>query len=220
MSRAVRSGILVWAAALLLASSASGLTVAVSPGSPGLDQGFGYSGCPSCVTAYTLSGPAPVGSGSIQFTNNLAPIELVQLSLVSVSPVFVSGLDSVTFSLLTYSVSVNATVLPLGGGFFLVQQSGAASGSVAGSYTATAGGSGAISLPSVDVNSLQCVVTAAGVGSCGVTFGRNGFPVTVGAGSLLFQHTFNLVVPEPSTLALLLAGFGGLAVAGRRRLAR
>ena len=206
-------------AALLLAAPAFSLTVAVSPASPGLDSGFGFSGCPSCTTAYTLNGPAPVGSGSIQFTNNLAAVELVQISLVSVSPVFVGGPNSVSFSSMSYSASVNASVIPLGGGLFLVQQSGFATGTVSGSYTATAGGSGPISLiGSVDVNSLQCIVNAAGSGTCGVTFGRNGFPVTVGGGSVLFQHTFNLNVPEPAALALLLAGAG--LVSARRRLAR
>jgi len=204
-------------AALLLAGPAFSLTVAVSPASPGLDQGLGYSGCPSCTIAYTLSGAAPVGSGSIQFTNNLAAIELVQLSLVSVSPVFVSGPNTVSFSSLSYSASVNASVIGLGGGLFLVQQTGFATGSVTGSYSATAGGSGPISLASVDVNSLQCIVNAAGAGTCGVTFGRNGFPVTVGAGSLLFQHTFNVNVPEPATLVLLSLGALGLAWRARPR---
>lgn len=204
-------------AALLLAGPAFSLTVAVSPASPGLDQGLGFSGCPSCTTAYTLSGAAPVGSGSIQFTNNLAAIELVQLSLVGLNPVFVGGPNSVSFSSLSYSASVNASVIGLGGGLFLVQQTGFASGTVTGSYSATAGGSGPISLGSVDVNSLQCIVNAAGAGTCGFSFGRNGFPVTVGAGSLLFQHTFNVNVPEPATLVLLSLGALGLAWRGRPR---
>jgi hypothetical protein len=203
-------------AALLLAAPAFSLTVAVQPGSPGLDQGFGFSGCPSCTTAYTLSAAAPVGSGSIQFTNNLAAVEVVQISLTSVSPVFTGGLNSVTFSSMSYSATVNASVTPFGS-LFLVTQTGFATGSVSGSYVATAGGSGPISLGSVDVNSLQCLVNASGVGTCGVTFGRNGFPVAVGAGSLLFQHTFNLNVPEPATLAMLSVGVLGLAWVGRLR---
>jgi PEP-CTERM motif-containing protein len=203
-------------AAFLLAAPAFSLTVAVQPGSPGLDQGFGYSGCPgSCSTAYTLGAAAPVGSGSIQFTNNLAAAEVVQISLTSVSPVFVGGADSVSFSSLSYSASVNATVSPFGS-LFLVQQTGFATGTVSGSYSATAGGSGPISLGSVDVNGLSCLVNGSGVGICGFAFGHNGFPVTVGAGSLLFQHTFNLNVPEPASLVLFLAGAAGLALAGRR----
>jgi PEP-CTERM motif len=205
------------AAAYLLAAPALALTVPISPSSPGLDQGFGYSGCPSCTIAYTLSAAAPVGGGSIQFTNNLAAVEVVQLSITSVSPVFVSGPNSVTFTSMSYSASVNAMVMSLGGGDFLVQQTGFATGTVTGSYSATAGGSGPINLASVDVNSLMCIVNAAGTGVCGVSFGRNGFPVAVGSGSLLFQHTFNVNVPEPATLAMLSAGAVGLALMGRRR---
>jgi hypothetical protein len=217
MLRAVRSGMLAAGVALFLASSAQALSVSVLPSGPGLDQGFGYSCTPSCTTVYTLSAAAPTGAGSsVQFTNDLAAVELVTLSLVSVSPAFDSGPNSLSFSSLTYSASVPASVLPLGGGLLLVQQTGAASGSVVGSYAASLGGAGPINA-AVDVNSLTCVVDATGTGSCGVSFGPTGFAVNDGSQALLFAHTFNLVVPEPPTLMMLAVGALGLAFMGRRR---
>jgi hypothetical protein len=207
----------IWLAALWLAGSASALTVGVFPASAGLDQGFGYRNCPSCATVYSLSAAAPVGAGSsITFTNGLVPIEIVSLSLVSVNPIFTSGPNSVTFSGMSYTASVPALVFPIGGGLLFVQQSGAATGTVTGSYTATLGGSGPINVTPA-VHSLTCVVDAAGQGVCGVTFGPTAFPVNDGAETLTFQHTFNVNIPEPGPLALMITGLVGLGILGRRR---
>ncbi len=218
MSRAVRTGMGIVLAALLQAGSASALTLGVSTSSPGLDQGFGYVCSGNCTVTYELSAPAAVGAGgTIAFAGNLASsTDTATISLSVPVSLFVqtpSGTDTVSFSL-AYSAVVNATVTPFGS-FVQVSQDGAASGSVSGSYVATAGGSGPLAIAGIDVNSLNCFLSATNQGSCGVTFGITGFPVTVGGGPVYFQHTFNLIVPEPGALALLL--LGGLASAGRRR---
>jgi hypothetical protein len=131
-------------------------------------------------------------------------------------PPFEAGGETVTFSSLSYTGSVGATVLPLGGGLFLVQQLAAATGSVTGTYSASLGGAGAIDLMP-DLHSLQCVVDASGTGVCGFTFGPTSFPVDDGAEELTFQHTFNLNVPEPATWMMMVIGLLGLGVVGSRR---
>jgi hypothetical protein len=220
VSRTVRIGCLVWllAATFTLAGPAAALTVGVFPSSAGLDQGFGYSGSPSCSTVYTLDSPASVGGGStITFADDLAlATETVTISLVDVTSVFEAGGETVTFSSLSYTGSIGATVLPLGGGLFLVQQLGAATGAVTGTYTASLGGGGDIDL-APDLHSLQCVVDASGTGVCGFTFGPTSFPVDDGDEELTFQHTFNLNIPEPGTWMLMVVGLVGLGFMGSRR---
>jgi len=216
----VHRGLLIWivTATLGLAGPAAALSVGVFPGSAGLDQGFGYTGCPSCSQVYALQAPSGVGgSSSITFANDLTlATETVTISLVDVTSVFEAGSESVTFSSLSYSGSVAATVLPLGGGLFLVQQLGAATGAVTGSYSATLGGSGPINL-TPDLHSLQCAVDVSGTGVCGFTFGPTSFPVNDGSEDLTFQHTFNLNIPEPATWMMMVTGLLGLVFLGRGR---
>lgn len=211
-------GLSLFIAALGLAAPASALTVGVAAGSAGLDQGFGYTGCPSCVEVYSLTAGAPVGAGStITFSGLVGPLETVTLSMVDVSPVFSDGGDTVSFSSLSYTATVTATVSSLGfGGLVSVNQFGAATGSVTGSYSASLGGSGPIAL-APDVHSLSCVVDGSGVGVCGFTFGPTSFPVDDGSETLDFQHTFNVNLPEPATWMMMLVGLLGLGYLGNRR---
>jgi hypothetical protein len=210
-------------AVLLSAGSASALTVNVLPSSPGLDQGFGFVCTPNCTETYGLSTPAAVAAGgTITFAGNLVgPTDVVSISLLVPSSLFAqspSGPDTVTFSALAYTGSLNASVTPLGGGLVLVSQTDPGSGTIVGSLTATAGGSGPVSLGSVDVNSFTCILDGANQGTCGLTFGITGFGVTIGGTPTQFQHTFNLVLPEPTALALLLAGLAALGFCrGRAR---
>jgi hypothetical protein len=195
---------LVLAASLLSVSSASGLTVGVLTSSPGLDQGFATC-ISSCGSNGTLVGPAPISSGSsITFANGLAlSTETVSISLTQLLSNYTNGISKNW----SYAATVQATVTSLGGGLLLLQQSGFATGSVPEAPA------------SPDVNSLTCIVTAAGLGSCGFTFGPNSYDVAMGP-TFRFQETFNLVLPEPGTLALMVTGIAGLALAGRRRQAR
>ncbi|MGH7286904.1 MAG: PEP-CTERM sorting domain-containing protein [Myxococcota bacterium] len=217
MSRAVRSGIIVWVLVFLAGSSSATIVRGFLPSS-GLVEGFGYADCPSCTPVYSLLAPAPIGANSnIAFSNDLVqPTEMVSFTLVGVHSVFGSGLDTVSFSPVQYFGSANATVSPLGGGL-LLQQVGSGSATLVVHYSATLGGNASPVVLNVDVNDLSCTLTAAGDGSCDVSFGPGGFAVNDGSQALLFTHTFHLVTPEPSVLALLGLALGGLAVARARR---
>jgi hypothetical protein len=100
---------------------------------------------------------------------------------------------------------------------------GAALGTVTGSYEQLDGSSATVVGPTpinASVNFSNLVCDPSGVGQCGFQVGFFDdfvLPIGVTGGGTDYEinHTFNVVIPEPSTVALL--GFGILALALRRR---
>jgi hypothetical protein len=192
----------------VVSSQALALTLPVI-GGPGLDQGqacLSGSLCPGTPT-FTLGGPAPV-SGSFTYNSGPGTVDFV-LTLTgpaAFGPVTV--LAGTTFS----ATGVPVLSAPLGGGVVAISQSGFATGLV----------SPLLSAPPLTVlantpavSALNCLI-GTGADQCGVSLGAGGLTVNAGGPNYDVFLTFNVNVPEPTTLALVLAGLGGLALRGRR----
>ncbi len=203
-----------------------GLGLAASA-SPIVDGGLTASiACPDganpCSTSANFSldppTPAKLTTGSITFTPTTATISFL---VPSYSMTGSSGsVTDIDFTNVSYSATVGISVIDFGGGMIQVNQDlGFATGSVSGTYDQIGGpGSGPFSDLSVSFANLSCFLID-GVGTCGVdvgSFAQNAdFSLDVDGVDHDVVQSFNVVVPEPSTLALL--GLGMLALAGRRR---
>jgi len=179
-------------------------------------------GASPCSTAanFTLDPPTPtkLTTGSITFGPTTATITLTVPSYsMTGSSGSVTDLD---FTNVTYSATVGITVFDLGGGILQIDQTvGLATGTVSGTYDEV-GGTASRSLfdDTVSFSNLSCFLID-GVGQCGLDVGSLAQSADLaldvdGVGHDMVQ-TFNVIVPEPSTIALL--GLGLLALAARRR---
>jgi hypothetical protein len=176
----------------------------------------------SCVTAATFSldppTPTKTTTGSIDFIGSTAVISLfVPAYTMTGSSGSVTALE---FTDVSYSATVSISVLDLGSGILsITQDSGFATGSVSGTYAQT-GGAGATGFSDLTVSfsGLNCLLVD-GVGQCGLSVGSftssADFALDVGGVDHDVVQTFNVIVPEPGTLALV--GLGLLGIAIRRR---
>lgn len=195
------------------------LTVAGAPalaltlpviGGPGLDQGqicLSGSLCPGTPT-FTLGGPAPV-AGSFTYNSGPGTVDFV---LTLTGPAVFGGvtvLAGTTFS----AIGVPVVSAPLGGGVVAISQSGFATGLVAPLLSAPPLG---VIANTPAVSALNCLI-GTGADQCGVSLGAGGFTVNAGGPNYDVFVTFNVNVPEPTTMALVGAGFLGLGWAGRKR---
>jgi len=202
------------ALALTIASSSAYALALPVTGGPGVDYGelcTTGSLCPGTPT-FTLVGTAAV-TGS--FTYNVGP-GTVDFVLTLVAPASFGGaslLPGSTFS----AVGVPVITAPLGGGAFIIAQSGPATGVAAPLLLAPAF---PILAAVPDVSGLTCSV-GTGADQCGVLLGAGGLTIDASPFFGIYDAylSINVNVPEPTTLVLVLAGFGGLALRGGRRLA-
>lgn len=174
----------------------------------------------------SLAADAPA-TGSITFSSLSPGAATVDISVSVASSTFTGSgsVDQVNFTNVTYTASnVPVTVSPVFLTLVNVTQntSPAVTGTVAGTVEAFQGatslGSSPFSLTVVDLNSLNCLADSSALtATCGFTFGDGGFRLSLGgAGDHVFEHTFNVSVPAPSTSALLGVG-GALMLLSRRR---
>jgi hypothetical protein len=214
---------------VLALASACGFA-ATATASPIVGGGLATSiACPNgsspCSTAadFSLSPPTPVkpATGSITFSGGTATILLnVASYTMTGSSGSVTALD---FTNVTYSATVPITTTPLGGGNVQISQAlGFATGSVSGTYDQIGGpGAGPFSDITASFSNLSCLLNN-GNGQCGFNVGSvtasADFALDVDGASHDVVQTFNVIVPEPGSLGLVL--LGGVALVAYARRAR
>jgi hypothetical protein len=201
-----------WVVVLLLGLGWSGGANALSVSGPGLDAG---GACPQGGAC------APINftfDGGVSWTVDIVDLTVPTLTMEDTGGA-IDGVDRIEFTNLVFNVTGWSAVQALG------QISGlATTGTVSGTYEQFLGGSSvagptAFGTTSIGAGSLTCDDSL--TGQCGFTFGFDAPELvlnvgTTGGGSPYeFVWTFNVVVPEPSTAALL--GLGLLAVGAARR---
>ncbi len=185
---------------------AMALTLPVT-GGPGLDQGAvcAVGGCPGTPIS-SLVTPAPV-TGSLVYDSVHQTMTLT-VTLGSTAGFGASQYDLPAGTVFSAS-GIPVTSFALGGGASQVIQLGSATGSVD-----LPGGSG-VEFPSAAVSGLTCSI-GTGSDQCGFSFGPGGF-VTSGGSPVEYFTSFNVAVPEPTTLWLMAAGLALLAGRARQR---
>jgi hypothetical protein len=216
------------ATVLLLGIGWAGVSSALPIGGPGLDAG---GACPqggACAPVdYDFNVTPAAATGDISFTfgggvNWTVDIDIDVLTLTMEDTAgAIDGVDKVVFTNLTFDV-VNWSAVQ-----FLGQISGlATTGTVSGTYEQFNGATsvaGPTNFGSVNVGfgSLTCDDTL--TGQCGFTVGFDAPELNLNVGTTSggspyeFVWTFNVTVPEPTTVTLLGLGLVGLAAVRRRR---
>lgn len=215
-------------------SLASAVALGVSsPGGLGLDVGYGcLSSAGTCSTAqaFSLVGAADA-TGTITiatlgegvFTTATIDVDVALSQFTGTA----SGVDEVEFQSTNYSSTVSVIVATDVGDatkWAIAQVGFPSTSTVAGDYEQLSGGGNVagptpFSLP-VDVGGLSCLLDKTTlVGQCGFHYGASR-DFTLGVGSPTptdhdFVHEFNVLVPEPGTLALLGLGLCGFAALRR-----
>ena len=159
-------------------------------------------------TDYQTSGSVTIDTTALTMSASL----LVAYSQISGAAD--NGITQIEFFNTTYNFSAPITII--GGNTY--QLAGGATAVVdPASVTETGTGGGTTNpIYNTVVVSGSCLLGVNNSGQCGFTFGRQGFQAPAPL-SRYVQHTFNLAVPEPTTLSLIGAGFLGLGWAGRKR---
>ncbi|HME69061.1 MAG TPA: PEP-CTERM sorting domain-containing protein [Myxococcota bacterium] len=228
--------LLVALLASLAASPATAVTINLSTptgGGWGLDQGYGcLHGAPGGCTdtfndIYTLAVAAP-GTGTLDVAALAAGNTTADLSVTVPSSLFsqVAPAPStlVTFSNTSYTASAVPVLVSSSGAQWSITQFGAATATAAGTHTDTPLTGVPIAFnDAAGLSSLNCLVDKLTLqGQCGFTVGGLlDFTLPIGPGSTAvdFVHTFNLLTtPEPSTAVLVVLGFAGIGLTGRRRI--
>ncbi len=217
----------------LAASPATAVTLTLSsPSGFGLDQGYGCldgasGGCSDTFnTIYSLAGFWP-GSGTLDVAALVAGVTTADVSVAVPTSLFSqvapAPATAVTFSGTSYSATGIPILVSSSGTQWSIVQLGGATATVSGTHTDVplAGVPLAFS-DATGLSSLNCLVDKVSlVGQCGFTVGGGAdFTIPIGPGltQVDFVHTLNLLsTPEPTTLALMLAGLAGLALRGSRR---
>lgn len=175
-------------------------------------------GASPCSTSadFELDPPTPVkpATGSISFGVGTADIVL---NVASYSMTGSSGsVTALDFSDVVYTATITTTTFDFGGGTVQINQvPGIAVGSVSGTYDQVGGpGSSPFSDLSVSFSNLSCLLSN-GQGQCGFLVGTFAdtadFHLDVDGSPYDVHQTFNVIVPEVGTSALLALGILGLA---------
>jgi hypothetical protein len=205
--------LLIACAALVVAAGApaSAVTVAIVGGA-GLDAGFGCVSGGACSPVFTIDG-AYAATGTITFSSLAAGSQTVDISiLVSATSSFSgssAGASQVTFSNVSYSVTGAAVMVSSLFGQAQVSLDGFTTGSASGTADTDVTSPSPFDQPA-ELTSLTCLIDPSDhTGSCGFSFGQQGFTIDVNGTDHDFQHTFNVLVPEPATLGLVALGLVG-----------
>jgi len=209
---------------LLAPSAATALTLTISGN--GLTDTSANFACDigPCTSNKVLTLENPVlATGTIDVNEGAgtADIDITLSTFTFVGSV--AGVDEVVFTNVNYLATVDVSIVG-----DEIQQVGASEGSVAGNYEQLLLGGTVVADQAFATTptflNLDCLVPG-GTGQCGLRVGLGipsipDFPLDVNGTVLEVVNTFNLiVVPEPSTGALLATALTFLTVARRRRAA-
>jgi hypothetical protein len=176
----------------------------------GIDSDFSIAGAVQALGSITFNpDPGIPGIGSVDFSVALqGPLTQTGSG---------GGASSIVFNNMVYSFNgALSQSIPFGANYNYFTL-GPAAGLINGEYSVDGGTAVPILNLPAQVNGLNCIVDINGAGGCGVTFGANGFTLPVGTETYDFQHTFNVIVPEPASATLLGLSLVSLLVVARRR---
>jgi hypothetical protein len=187
----------------------------------GLDDSDACLDGTSCISAITFSLDPPGAKTTTGTIDLLGTTAVISLTVPSYTMTGSSGsVTGLVFSDVTYSATIPITTTDLGFGFLsITQDSGLTTGSVSGTYSQTGGpGAAPFGDATASYTNFNCFLDS-GVGQCGFTVGGlqslADFALDVDGVDHDVVQTFNVIVPEPGTFALV--GLGLLGIATRRR---